>query len=98
MLVSEESEMKRAGDGKFYRWFFCEKDVRNEGLDGRVGTMAIERIVKPNYAKLAEEMGGGIPYGADGSGGRGSQDLPTATPPARRFVPLRRGFVSNWRK
>jgi len=56
MLVAEDSEMKRAGDGKFYRAFSCDDGIRNEALDGRVGTMAIERIVKPNYAKLSEEL------------------------------------------
>jgi phage terminase large subunit GpA-like protein len=61
MLVAEESEMKRAGDGKFYRAFFCEKGVRNEALDGRVGTMAAERIVKPNYKKLAEFYAVNVP-------------------------------------
>jgi len=48
--------MKRGGDGKFYRAFTCIEGVRNEALDGRVGTMAIERIVKPNYAKLGETL------------------------------------------
>jgi phage terminase large subunit GpA-like protein len=56
MLVAEDSEMKRAGDGKFYRAFSCDDGVRNEALDGRVGTMAIERIVKPSYARLSEEL------------------------------------------
>jgi phage terminase large subunit GpA-like protein len=56
MLVAEDSEMKRGGDGKFYRAFTCLEGVRNEALDGRVGTMAIERIVKPNYAKLSETL------------------------------------------
>jgi phage terminase large subunit GpA-like protein len=56
MLVAEDSVMKRAGDGKFYRAFSCENGVRNEALDARVGTMAAERIVKPRYVKLAEEM------------------------------------------
>jgi len=54
MLVAEDSEMRRAGDGKFYRAFTCDEGVRNEALDGRVGTMAIERIVKPNYSRLNE--------------------------------------------
>ncbi len=57
MLVAEDSEMKRGGDGKFYRAFTCVEGVRNEALDGRVGTMAIERIVKPNYGKLGEALG-----------------------------------------
>jgi hypothetical protein len=48
--------MKRGGDGKFYRAFTCLEGIRNEALDGRVGTMAIERIVKPNYAKLSETL------------------------------------------
>jgi phage terminase large subunit GpA-like protein len=56
MLVAEDSEMKRAGDGKFYRAFFCDNGIRNEALDGRVNTMAIERICKPNYKKLSEEL------------------------------------------
>jgi phage terminase large subunit GpA-like protein len=61
MLTVEDSEMKRAGDGKFYRAFFCENGVRNEALDGRVGTMAAERIVKPNYKKLAEFYAVNVP-------------------------------------
>jgi phage terminase large subunit GpA-like protein len=56
MLVAEDSEMKRAGDGKFYRAFCCEQGIRNEALDARVGTMAAERIRKPNYGKLAAEL------------------------------------------
>ncbi len=96
MLVAEDSEMKRAGDGKFYRAFGCDKDVRNEALDGRVGTMAIERIVKPNYARLAEEMGNGDRPDCNQSA---KESLPSTLPP-RRFIPPNRrpgSFVRNWR-
>lgn len=54
MLVAEDSDMQKAGDGKYYRCFTCEKGVRNEALDLRVLALAIERIRKPKYAKLAE--------------------------------------------
>lgn len=68
MLVAEDSEMKRAGDGKFYRAFYCAEGIRNEALDGRVGTMAVERIVKPNYAKLSKILGDPEPAGAQDPG------------------------------
>jgi phage terminase large subunit GpA-like protein len=108
MLVAEDSEMKRAGDGKFYRAFSCDDGVRNEALDGRVGTMAIERIVKPNYAKLAEELA--VKEKEDLSGKQESRKEESTArqslaPPAgqkRSFVrsarPFRRpgGFVRGW--
>ncbi len=97
MLTAEDSEMKRAGDGKFYRAFFCDKGVRNEALDGRVGTMAAERIARPNYARLAETLSGG---GMGPDSNRAAQESLPATPPTQRpFVqPLRRrgGFVRGW--
>jgi phage terminase large subunit GpA-like protein len=55
-LIAEDSTMEKAGDGKFYRCFRCDDGVRNEGLDLRVMLMAIERIRKPKYKKLAQEL------------------------------------------
>ena len=98
MLVAEESEMKRAGDGKFYRAFFCDNGVRNEALDGRVGTMAVERIVKPNYKRLAEELAvktaGDLAKKSNDSG-----DTLTPSPAPFRFVQRagRGSFVRGWR-
>lgn len=95
MLTVEDSEMKRAGDGKFYRAFFCDNGVRNEALDGRVGTMAAERIVKPNYKKLAEL------YPAtkveEVKAPEPEPDVPRGT--MRRFVRTknRGGFARSWR-
>jgi phage terminase large subunit GpA-like protein len=104
MLTAEDSEMKRAGDGKFYRWFFCENGVRNEALDGRVGTMAAERIVKPNYKKLAEELAVKENISlCDKPIISQKQDAPApiTPPPARRFVrrmiPRKGGFARRWR-
>jgi phage terminase large subunit GpA-like protein len=98
MLVAEDSEMKRAGDGKFYRAFSCAEGVRNEALDGRVGTMAIEGIVKPNYGKLSEILnseGATVVEPPARSAPPASQD----SKPARSFVRGSRnrgGFVRGW--
>jgi phage terminase large subunit GpA-like protein len=96
MLVAEDSEMKRAGDGKFYRAFTCAEGIRNEALDGRVGTMAIERIVKPRYAKLNE-----ILKASSGPGSEKPEPAAQKTPPASfvaKAVRPRRGqgFVRGW--
>lgn len=104
MLVAEDSEMKRGGDGKFYRAFTCAEGVRNEALDGRVGTMAAERIVKPNYAKLAEMLGAPA-IEADAPALQGSDSTPQKSAGSakaqasfvRRAIQRRRGgFVRGW--
>jgi phage terminase large subunit GpA-like protein len=101
MLVAEDSEMKRGGDGKFYRAFTCAEGIRNEALDGRVGTMAIERIVKPRYAKLAIDFGLKEPAAKSEAPPEKPQPDETkskasfvaqAIPPRRRG----RGFVRDW--
>jgi phage terminase large subunit GpA-like protein len=107
MLVAEDSEMKRAGDGKFYRWFHCDQGIRNEALDARVGTMAAERIVKPNYKKLAEELAlvtqASSPVSASSAVTQASPPAPSQpnNPQSKRFVRQFRarpgGFVRNWR-
>jgi phage terminase large subunit GpA-like protein len=101
MLTAEDSIMKRANDGKFYRWFSCENGVPNEALDGRVGTMAAERILKPRYAKLARELA------TDQGQGESSPDTDKARlkpsseprkPVSRSFAQAKKGnFVNNWR-
>jgi phage terminase large subunit GpA-like protein len=88
MLVAEDSEMKRAGDGKFYRAFSCDDGVRNEALDGRVGTMAAERICRPNYKKLAEDLA--VKSESE------NQEAAESVPPQRRD-PTRKKFVSTGR-
>ena len=114
MLLAEDSEMKKARDGKWYRAFSCAQGVRNEALDGRVGTMAAERIHKPKYAKLALELR--VEIGPDGkpvhvvdfeaSAAAKAEEPVVATRPPRSFVtggvskagPRRGGFVSGWRR
>ncbi len=99
MLTAEDSEMKRAGDGKFYRAFFADKGVRNEALDGRVGTMAAERIARPNYARLSEHLSGGAVIGSPDQGQVQPKDKAVTAPPARPFVRAYRrrgGFVRGW--
>jgi phage terminase large subunit GpA-like protein len=103
MLVAEDSEMRRAGDGKFYRAFTCDEGVRNEALDGRVGTMAIERIVKPNYSKLNQTLMDPGEGDASDREPPANSPAPAATEGKRLFVsralpPARRGkgFVHGW--
>jgi hypothetical protein len=105
MLVAEDSEMKRGGDGKFYRAFSCLEGVRNEALDGRVGTMAIERIVKPNYAKLEETLGmkkaPTFQPAPDPNPPSTAEKSPIIQRPQASFVrgklrPRRGGFVRGW--
>jgi phage terminase large subunit GpA-like protein len=101
MLVAEDSIMKRASDGKFYRWFSCDDGVRNEALDGRIGTMAIERIIKPKYAKLAidlavNERGGVLPRTEEKANLTASSAV--SKPKQRPFVQAGRNFISSWRK
>lgn len=96
MLVAEDSDMQKAGDGKFYRCFTCAEGVRNEALDIRVLALAIERIRKPNYAKLAEEMGGEMVLNPIKN-----EATPTpALPPRRSFVHNNkpgRSFIRGWK-
>ena len=105
-LTAENSEDRQARDGKWYKWFGCEQGVRNEALDGAVGCMAAERILKPNYEKLALE------FPADGKSEPAESAKTKTTPPAdskpvRSFVSgkmtgggSRRagGFVGSWRR
>ena len=69
-LTSEDSQDRQARDGKWYKWFGCEQGVRNEALDGAVGCMAAERILKPNYTKLEVE------FSVDGVPGKAEVLLP----------------------
>lgn len=109
MLTAEDSEMKKAGDGKWYRAFSCEQGVRNEALDGAVGTMAAVAIHRPKFAKLAIELE--VKISEDGKtimqvpdGGKPTKE-PTPRP-TRSFVSRgfskgsaarTGGFVQGWR-
>ena len=104
MLVAEDSDLQKAGDGKFYRHFFCDKGIRNEALDIRVLALAIERIRKPKYAHLATELA--MPADGSQKAPAANADAPTSASPApkpkaRGFVQSRRapgGFVGGWRR
>lgn len=95
MLTAEDSEMKKAGDGKWYRAFSCDQGVRNEALDGRVGTMAAERIAKPKYAKLALELK--VEIGPDGKPVHVVAPGTQPTAPAEQTAKIRpvRSFVGR---
>ncbi len=86
-LVAEDSEMRQAKDGKYYRWFSCDQGVRNEPLDISVGCLAFCKIRKPNFAKLAEELAI--------KEANTTPDRPKE-PEKRRIVIPRRGFVRGW--
>jgi phage terminase large subunit GpA-like protein len=56
-LTIEDSTLQRGRDGKFYRFFFKKDDNdRNEAIDTEVYADAAERILRPNYAKLFENL------------------------------------------
>lgn len=58
-LVIEDSEMRKAGDGDYYRAFDCPEGARNEPLDTTNYANAAERVIRGSrkegvfYAKLA---------------------------------------------
>lgn len=107
MLVAEDSDMQKASDGKFYRCFHCDQGVRNEALDIRVMALAIERIRKPNYKKLAIELAVEDPGAMPGkSETKPAEDGPkkpvspvkTARPFIAAKMPRSGGFVGGWRR
>jgi phage terminase large subunit GpA-like protein len=108
MLLAEDSEDRQGRDGNWHKWFGCEKGVRNEALDGTVGCMAIEKILRPNYSKLARELRvlepgeKPTPIASPGNTPDASGKSPTASKPVRRFVnpggAKPGGFVSGWRR
>jgi phage terminase large subunit GpA-like protein len=101
-LVVEDSDMQKANDGKFYRCFTCEQGVRNEPLDLRVLALAIERIRKPKYAKLAIDLA--VPDPGSSDAGKSAQTPVSKPAPAkatpRKFVGQgnKGGFVSGWKR
>lgn len=56
MLTVENSFMKRASDGQFYKAFECPKGERNEALDIRVYAKAVKNILRPNLEAMAEAL------------------------------------------
>ena len=56
-LLVENSSLKKADDGEWYRWFEKpNQGVRNEPLDCRVYAIAAGRILNPNFARLKENL------------------------------------------
>ena len=112
MLTAENSEDRQARDGKWYKWFGCAQGTRNEALDGAVGCMAAERILKPNYAKLAVEYSGDAAKGTaevlpkPEVSSRDAVSPKAAARPVRSFVGggfskgggRSGGFVGGWRR
>lgn len=102
MLTAEDSEDRQGRDGDWHKWFGCEQGVRNEALDGAVGCMAAEKILKPRYAKLAEELA------ARDASKPSTSPTPNVQKPAkdgqkpqpRPFVGPRKpgGFVRGWKR
>lgn len=90
-LTSEESTMERGKDGKFYRYFWLPETSktnpgsRNEALDCEVLCDAAERILRPNYARLAENLK------------LATKVEQEVKQPERRVLP-NRGLVRNWRR
>lgn len=103
MLTAEDSTMERAGDGKFYRCFRCEQGVRNEALDIRVMSLALVRIRKPNFPKLAQDLALRDPNApASANQKPETSNQKPSSPPRRGFVgkAIRhpgQGFVKRWR-
>ena len=56
-LTVEDSTLKKANDGDYYRAFDCPKGARNEPLDCRVYAMAAERILRPDYRAISRKAG-----------------------------------------
>jgi phage terminase large subunit GpA-like protein len=46
---------KKAADGDFYEFFSNDEKQRNEPIDCRVYSLAGERWMKPQYAKIGEK-------------------------------------------
>lgn len=101
-LTAEDSDLQKAGDGKFYRHFHCEKGIRNEPLDLRVMALAIERIRKPKYAQLAAALsveGTGLASGSDETNPNQLTKTPASKFQPRRFMGARKSnFVSGWKR
>lgn len=56
-LLCEDVELKKANDGDWYQFFSNPNRLRNEALDVRAYAMAAEKILNPNYPKIAEKYG-----------------------------------------
>jgi phage terminase large subunit GpA-like protein len=105
MLLAENSEDRQGRDGQWHKWFGCEQGVRNESLDGAVGCMAAEKILKPKYALLAVELR--VPEPGEKAGkpapSPAASEKPVGKPaPRRGFVTqgVKRvgGFVGGWKR
>ena len=54
-LLVEDVSLKKAADGDFYEFFSNDEKQRNEPIDCRVYSLAGERWMKPQYAKIGEK-------------------------------------------
>jgi phage terminase large subunit GpA-like protein len=111
-LTIENSEMRRANDGEFYRFFFKEEGDRNEAIDGEVYALAAERLARNGkresdfYAKLKANLtqpASGKPHPSSQPASESPAPTPGQPHPPRRFVqttqrPGRGGFVGGWKK
>lgn len=91
MLTAEDSDMQKAGDGKYYRCFTCAEGVRNEALDIRVGSLAIIRIRKPKLPQLAEELR--VLKPGEKPGKSSANAKPTEKPAGKVCPQTSKGFV-----
>lgn len=91
-LTAEDVSLKRANDGKFYRYFENKHKIANEPLDCRVYAMAAERILNPNYDAITQKMFAQAAQNMVSRKGE-SESAAAKTPIAR---PIRKGFVTNW--
>lgn len=56
-LLVEDAKLKRADDGKYYRWFEkVDQSVRNEPLDCRVYAMAACMLINPVWDRLKANL------------------------------------------
>ena len=104
MLLAEDSEDRQGRDGQWHKWFGCEQGVRNEALDGAVGQMAIAKILKPNFDRLARELA------VNKDAATSNKSAPAVNKPAPNPAPSRsfvqrvihrpgagRNFVTSWK-
>ena len=91
-LTAEDSTLKRGLDGDWYRFFECDKGVRNEPLDCRVYAMAAERKLNPNYDVISQKM-----LAKAEEIRRGPSETPRTSAPQQNAPRRPRKFsVKNW--